>query len=328
MLFWKCLGEKLTQSQIAEIRQDITKIDQHRNSKNGFGNASFAYLNMHPCSKDEAPTTKIEEESIYLARNTAHKVNLDLLENDPHLCAVLLGMTHVDGMVSWDSVKYARNPRPKPKTMTAQSLTKVHFDVYGGKDAISEGERCQVLVVREEKIKLGYVPFTHDPTLQKLIEDYLGNPGFFSRRGFIGISDEHLIKIFEKFWIAPPTNSMVMWRPTVVHFEAEATDPQPQLNGLCKFASFKNLGNQTRWRFVVGTHLPQNLSRDSLVGIGQAFRARNYPWILRKSQQGNQGLPKYQERKINTVEKASGTFGCGKTAFHYRLGFKRCGPNL
>lgn len=288
-------GEKFTEAQLEEIRQDITKLDQYRNSKNGFGNSSFGYLSKHFTKKEETPTTKIGDETIYLAHNSVHsQVNLQLLLENPHLCAILLAMTHIDGMVSWDSAKYAKNPRPKPKTMTAQDLTKVHFDVYGGKDAISEGERCQVLVVREGKIKLGYVPFTHDKELQQLIEKYLEKPGFFSKRGFIGISDEHLIKIFEKFWVAPPTNSMVMWRPTVVHFEAEASEPQPNLSGLCKFVSFKNLGNQERWRFVVGIHKPVGLSANDLTELGRLSEHSIIPDFYFNI---NQGTKVYQNIK-------------------------------
>lgn len=268
--FENMFGEILSEEQKIAIRTDISNMDQYRNSKNGFGNSSFGYLSKQFVKKDLTPKSTLPNgEEIFLAHNACHsKVNLQLLANDPHLAAILLAMTHIDGMVSWDCTKFASNPRPKPKTMTEQDLTKVHFDVYGGEDAVSEGDRYQVLIVREEKIKLGYVPHSHDPTIQKLIATYLGKPNFFSRRGFIGISDKHLIKIFEKEWIAPPTNSMVMWMPTVIHFEAEASEIVEEAE-FHKFVSNLNLGNQTRWRFVVGVHKPQNLSREDLVELAR-----------------------------------------------------------
>lgn len=244
---------------------DINSINQFRSPKFGAGNASFAYLNKQYTDLAKTPTASIAGEEIYLALNTVHSmVNLPLLMENPHTCAVLMALTHPTGMVSWDSAKYANNPKPKPKTMTKQTLTKFHFDMYGNTGA---GDRQQAIIVREDDVKLGYLPYSNRPEVQLLIAQALGKNDLYERDGFIGTDEPHLTKVLEKHLIAPKTNSLVIWKEKVIH--AEATFNEANSYGYCTFSSRSDQPNSPRYRFVVGLHKPINLTTTDLTELAR-----------------------------------------------------------
>lgn len=252
-----------TYEQLVKIdRNDISSINQFRSPKFGAGNASFAYLNKQYTELDKTPTSVIGGEKVYFALNTVHsKVNLPLLLENTHTTAVLLALTHRDGMISWDSAKYANNPKPTPVGMTKQELTKFHFDKYSKGDS----SRVQAILVSEQDVKLGYVPYTHRPDVQRLIAKALGKPNLYNLNGFIGCDVPVLTKVLEKHLIAPDTNSLVIWTETVIH--AEASFGKPNSFGYCEFVSRKDQPNTDRFRFVVGSHIPSQLSTEDLTKL-------------------------------------------------------------
>jgi hypothetical protein len=257
----------IPKDQLEKISLDnINSINQFRVPKFGSGNASFAYLNKQYTELEKTPTAIIGGEKIYMAINAVHsRVNLPLLLDNPHTTAVLMALTHIYGMVSWDSAKYASNPYPKPKDMTKQELTKFHFDLYGGNRL--GGQRIQAIIVHEGVVKLGYVPYTHRPEVQHLISRILKKTNLYSQNGFISTNESYLTKVLEKYVIAPDTNTLVTWKETVIH--AEATFGTVNESGYCKFVSRKDQPNSDRYRFVVGVHQPVGLDQSDIRELGR-----------------------------------------------------------
>ena len=264
----------LTDDQLAQVDiDDVNSINQFRSPKFGAGNASFAYLNKQYTELSGTFNTLIDGDNTYLALNSVHSmVNLPLLTENPHTAAVLMACTHPKGMISWDSAKYASNPKPKPKDMTKQDLTKFHFDKYGGGGI---GQRVQVIIVHEGAVKLGYVPFTHRSDVQALIRKSLSKPKLYDREGFIGTNEPYLTAVLQDFMVAPDTNSMVIWSETVIHAEAQFNTPNPL--GYCTFKSRKDVANSERFRFVVGMHQPVGLSDAALVKLASLCEGNLIP---------------------------------------------------
>jgi hypothetical protein len=242
-------------------------LNPYRNPANGFGNVSFSYFFKQPCSKDDTLHTTIGSDKTYLTENYGYQVNLKLLEDNSHTYAVLLALTHpTDGMVSWDSFKLANNPKPKPKTMTKQTLTKCHFDAYGGGVDKDVTERFQAIISFEDKIKLGYVPDSINPKIKALITKISKNNSLYQQDGFKSFTDQKLLDVFNKYIIAPPTGALVLWKSGIIHYEAEF---KGQSDSLYNYASSTNLPNQKRIRCIVGLHKPQNLSQDELTELAR-----------------------------------------------------------
>lgn len=250
-------------------------LNPYRNPANGFGNASFSYFFKQPCSKDDTLHTNIGNEKIYLTENSGYQVNLKLLEDNPHTTAVLLAMTHPEGgMVSWDSFKLANNPKPKPKTMTKQTLTKCHFDAYGGGVNRDVMERYQAIVSIEDRIKLGYVPDSTHPDIKSLLIAISKNKSLYDQDGFKSYWDDRVIEIFNKYIIAPPSGSLVLWKSGIIHYEAEF---KRSSNDLYQFASMKNLPDQKRIRCIVGLHKPINMTQSELIEYARLAEAGLIP---------------------------------------------------
>lgn len=240
-------------------------LNDKRNPANGFGNASFSYFYKQPCSKDDTLSTDIGGDLTYLTENFGYQINLKLLEDNPHTASVLLSLTHPSGgMVSWDSFKLANNPKPKPKSMTKQTLTECHFDAYGGgiNDDQNDGtDRYQAIISIEDKIKLGYVPDSINSKVKELLVKLTGKKNLYRKSGFKAIRDEKILRIFDRYIVAPPSGSLVLWRSGIIHYEAEFRRDD---GDLFSFRSHQNLPNQKRIRCIVGTHRPQNLTQNEL----------------------------------------------------------------
>jgi hypothetical protein len=241
-------------------------LNEYRNPAHGFGNASFGYFFKQLCSKADTIETELNGDQIYLTENYGYQVNLKLLEDNPHTASVLLALTHpVGGMVSWDSFKLANNPKPKPKTMTKQTLTKCHFDAYGGGVNCDMTERFQAIVSIEDRIKLGYIPDSTHPDIKALIMLITKKKSLYDRDGFKSFSDPELLKVFSKYIIAPPSGALVLWKSGIIHYEAEF-----QKSGeIYRYRSSDNLSNQKRIRCIVGLHKPQNLTRTELIELAR-----------------------------------------------------------
>ena len=257
-----------------DVKKDIfADLNPHRNSTNHFANASFSYFFLQParlgdpCSVDDYDTESGTDErgllaNVYFTQNTGYQVNLALLEDNPHTAAILFGLTHPEGgMVSWDSFKLANNPRPRPKTMTKQTLTKCHFDAYGDNDKVVEAvQRIQAMISIEDRIKLGYVPDSTNPEIKQLLLEITQKPNLYKTAGFKTFADKQLIDVFNKYIVAPPSGSLVLWKSGIIHYEAEFT---PR-NDICRFKSLTDLPNQKRIRCPVGTHLVYKLPQSEV----------------------------------------------------------------
>lgn len=228
-----------------------------RCSKNGFGNASFGYINKQFTAKKDTPQIALGEDRLFVALNSVwSRVNLALLDHadNVHTTAVLLGLTHVNGVVSCDSAKYASSPSPKPKSMTKQTLTVPHVDVYSG-----GVERCQAMVVDEEGcVKLGWVPMSH----HEKVRVALGGGALLSEDGYVSIGEQYHDDL-SRGWLAASRRTLVVWRSGVVHYEASS---KPLLY-MHAFSSARDTPNSARLRCVVGVHRPIGLTREELCKV-------------------------------------------------------------
>ena len=228
-----------------------------RNSKNGFGNASFGFVNKQFTARNVTPTTLICGEQVFMAHNCVWtRVNLPLLETNLHTTALLLAVTHFNGQVSIESAKYASNPSPKPSGMTPQKLTQPHVDIYAGGI-----ERFQALIVDEAAVKLGFVVGSH--TLAKEI-GAAAKINLETASGYVGLDGDELKDAFSAGWLAPPPRSLVIWKSGVVHFEATS---KPGKDQPFVFDSWADQKDSPRFRVAVGTHMPMKMEREDLIKV-------------------------------------------------------------
>lgn len=255
-----------------DIRKRLNKGDldcfqQYRNSSSGQGNASFGYYYKQFLPTEDYPKMMVEGEEISFDHNSVYgNVNLPLLmhSDNIHSLAIMLSLTHVHGAISWDSVKYSTNPRPKPKTMTKQTITPMHIDHYG-----NELERYQAIDNDDQQIKLFFVPGSHSKEVHKLLEEISGK-NIFESHGYKqikGISNE-LNDILWRYAIAPPPRGRIIWKSGTIHFEGVAKNkPEPSGNpfeGCYRCQGIQEVPNARRFRFVIGPHQPLNLSQKSM----------------------------------------------------------------
>jgi hypothetical protein len=255
----KMIGEGHSLEEHNLWKQDLMEINKFRNPKSGLGNSSFGYFFKQPY--EDTLTTTISNETLYVTQNYGYQVNLNLLLDNKHTTAVLLALTHPKGgMVSWDSFKLANNPKPKPAKMTKQTLTACHIDMYN-----DDADRYQAIISIEEKIKLGFVPDSINENVKKQICSILNKKNFYSN-GFKSISDKKLIDVFNKYVIAPPSGSLILWKSGTIHYEAEFEN---NYDTLCKYISSKNLFDELRVRCVVGLHKIVNLDNNEIIELAR-----------------------------------------------------------
>jgi hypothetical protein len=240
---------------------DLFAANPMRNSKNGFGNSSFAYVYKQFTAPNLTPSAEIGGERVLFSHlPVQHKVLMRLMcEGAPRRTAILLALssTPEKTMMSWDSVKVAGGR--KTTTMTAQERTIEHIDEYGAK----YGDRTRRIQVNinddQDSAKLCFVPFTRDTEVRLLICALLEKPDFFAQHGFkriAGDKADDLIRVLDEFAVAPPPLAMVLWASGIVHYEASTSPPTRQGDVLPCFSSRKLRASDRRLRFVVGTHTP------------------------------------------------------------------------
>ena len=279
----------------------LSAFNEFRNSANGCGNAGFAYFFKQFPEKQHYPTLKIGGKTVYFDINPFYnKVNVELLchPDNLHSTFLLLALTHVQGFVSWDSVKYTNLPKPKPKTMTKSGMTEMHIDHYR-----DNTERYQAIDNNDGLIKLFFVPGSSDPRVQSIIAKLARNPNFYSQYGFKSVHNisPALREVFIKHAVAPPKRSRIIWKSGVVHFEGRAKPAllnHPVFPGCCPCQSVSEEPNQTRLRFLVGTQLGPNLSTDALLQLAIAANRGLCPAIYNNI---NDSTPV----GLNTVNKKS-----------------------
>lgn len=240
---------------------DLYAANPMRNSKNNFGNASFAYLYKQYTEPAQTPSAIIGTERVYFAHlPIQHKVLMRLMcDGVPRRTAILLALssTPEKTMISWDSVKVAGGP--SSSKMTSQERTVEHIDEYGARYG-DRTHRIQAIINDDQdSAKLCFVPFTHDAQVRELICALLEKPDFFAQHGFKRISGENshdLIEVLDEFAVAPPPLAMVLWETGVVHYEASTQPATRSGDVLPCFQSRKLRASDRRLRFVVGTHTP------------------------------------------------------------------------
>lgn len=250
---------------------NIQCFQQFRNSKNGQGNASFGYYYKQYLKDEDYPKYKIGKDEIKFDHNPVHaKVNLELLchPDNRHSLAILLGITHLQGIISWDSVKFATNPRPKPKTMTKQQLTPMHIDHYS-----NEISRYQAIDnVDSGNIKLFFIPGSNRIEFRDLLCK-IANQKIFDCYGYKQVGfNEKLKELLCKFAIAPPPMARIIWKSGTVHFEGNSNlaskfrDNSP-FAGCYSCLNLNDVPNCQRFRFVIGNHLPTQLEQSDLMKL-------------------------------------------------------------
>lgn len=239
------------------------ELNQHRNVTHGFGNSSFSYFFKHPPT--EYAVTNICGDETYFDLNSVYSdVNLELLshEDNRHITALILAFGGPGCMISWDSVKQASNPRPKPKSMTRQILTAPHIDIYG-----AELKRQQMIINADTgPTKLFFVPGSHRSEVKELISKILRKPSMYDSNGFISINDSELLSVLKKFAVAASPYSFVTWNSGIVHFEGRAAADKTY-RGVYPFEDFTDTPNCERLRFIVGTQCPMELDRKALIKL-------------------------------------------------------------
>jgi hypothetical protein len=242
-------------------KKALDNINQYRNAGNGFGNVSFGYffkqapekykiINIIPGDTRETPGIAFDINSIYSGVN----IQLLLHPDNRHTTALLLGLGNINGQVSPDSVKYATNPKPKPKSMTKQAHTLPHMDIYS-----DELNRIQAIINADSgNTKLFHVPGSNDPRVKELICKIIGkNSNCF---GFVSIITENkeLEGVLTRYAIAAPYGALTAWKSGVIHFEGIIDEHcLNYLGGNSSYYTCKKIGanfNQQRLRFIVGTH--------------------------------------------------------------------------
>jgi hypothetical protein len=258
-------GHKIPKNILPKIKKNFSNFDCFRNVKTGFGTAGFGYLFAQPRSKDDSPKIKIDKDELLMTENTGYQVNLNLLEKNKHTMAVLFALTHPDNsMISFDSVKYSENPKKRPDTMIKQYLTPCHFDAYGVQNEKNYGtDRIQAIISFEDNIKLGYVPDSIDSRVKDLIVEATNKHDLYQSSGFKTIKDQLLIDVLNKYIVAPPSNSLVIWKSGIFHYEAEFSE-KDEIQNYHKYKSLKHLKDNLRMRCIVGTHKPVGLSQTYL----------------------------------------------------------------
>ena len=243
---WKYNG--LSADDITALQKgELHHFNKYRNSKGACGNAGFGFLFKSFLPDDQYPTALVGEHSVKFDFNMFHKVLLDLLchPDNRKLGKALLDITHKDGMVAWDSVKIATNPRTfrgcKVKGLVEQALTPPHIDIYSG-------ERFQAIVNNDAVTKLCFVPGSNTLCLS-------------SGKGYQALGQKD---IYLKYGLAPPARSIVIWTSGVVHFEAETV----QQGSMFQSVSYTNHTNQQRERYVVSVHKPK-LSQPQLTFLAR-----------------------------------------------------------
>lgn len=269
-------GEHITSEDKEKIKKDIYNLNPYRNTKNGFGNASFSYFFKQPANKSSTPFINMNNEQVYFTHNYSYRVNINLLESNKHLSSTLMALTHpIGGMVSYDSFKVANYPTPKPKEMTKQLLTKPHIDIYN-RDNI---DRYQSLFLLESNVKLGFVPFTSTKSIKNMIGE------LYDSEGFKIINDIKLMEIMDKYVIAAPTNSVIIWNSGIIHYEASFTNKS---SGLQKLTSREITKNSPLIRCCIGTH-KHTFSNMEILKLAYCAHNGVMPEVYHNYNKGNVG---------------------------------------
>jgi hypothetical protein len=274
--------------------------EKFRNSTNGHGNASFAYYYKQPLSEENYPAMQLQGEQVTFDHNSVYsQVNLELLSHpdNKHATLLLMALTHLHGFVSWDSLKYASNPSPKPKEMTKQTLTRMHIDHYS-----EENQRFQAIDNNDGLVKLFFVPGTDSIQVRTLISQIAENPSLFTRFGHKLIHDfsADLRNLFIRYSIAPPPFARVIWKSGIIHFEGCAKKPAFASGPYNKCFACKDLSdlkNENRIRFVIGTQIAVRLSQESLMRLAIAAERGLLPAMYGSANSKNCLHPNIVNRK-------------------------------
>lgn len=260
------LPDHVVHQLLFEENTDLSILEPYRNSKMGIGNVAFGYWGKH--IPPEYVYNTIEGQSVALDLDYMYSyVNLPLLthEDNTHTAVVLLALSPEDSMVSQDSVKEARDPCPKPSSMTEQSYTPPHIDWYHD----PELDRRQAIINGDEHdAKLFYVPGSQSNRARLFISQILEGDKLYDKTGYHSISDPYLLEVLYKHAWAPPQGALTIWKPGVWHFEGRGRATPDPKTGLFPLLDRHRCRNQRRLRFVVGTHRPTGLSLDSRAHLG------------------------------------------------------------
>jgi hypothetical protein len=270
----------------------VATLSSFWNSSKGFGNSNFKFVYLQFLKDD--PKFEIDgiDKEIEFNYNPIHRLNLRLLWYYPDLWNLFKSLyPDTNPMVSWDSQKVRFQDTGKINKIgvtklkpTKADMTKRHHDIYtyGGKDM----DRIQSMIIMQDKeaIALGYVLFSNNNKIRKLIANYFGKENL----NFGTVEDPELNKIIDKYWRAP-LHGFVIWNQPTIHYEG-----LPINDGfLRKFGGMKETPESLRsfsFRAVIGTHTPIELSQQALREICFLSEQGWLPEIY-KNKHNNDGTP-------------------------------------
>ena len=260
--------------------KNLDLFQKRRSVSSGMAGFNSGFVFQHPAAKEEQPQMRVDlasgvSENVYMTQLPNHRVNVQLLAEMPDVAEFMIklfgGSLEPGGNVpvcGWDSVKIIRKTNPN-------DITQPHCDTY-------DIDRLQAVWNADEDLKLMFVPGSHTDEFKRLMNraiktfnaktmfkqhKYFANgkkPGFNPVPFIIPI-----ITLIRKYAVAPPPNSIVIWRQRVVHME-----------GYCTMGSdgfgrekIKTRPAQTRIRAYIGLNFYGNdIPREARIKLGLASK--------------------------------------------------------
>lgn len=253
--------------------REFAALSGYWNSASGFGNSSFRFVYMQFLKTPIVfPVNNTNVEFTY---NPVHSHNLRVFSKHPELWDILKRMyLSSNPMISWDSQKARffdtgvvnKVGSSKITKATKPGMTPRHNDVYeyGGKEL----DRIQAMLILSSPrrvsspVSLGFVLFSNDMKIRRLIEKYLGK----TSSGFSTVNDVNLNPILDRFWRSIP-NGFIMWNQATIHYEGVSVETpsrkQFSVDRLLSTVQSPQSLREITFRLVIGTHTPVELSEDS-----------------------------------------------------------------
>jgi len=224
------------------------------------GNKTFGYLFAGPEAKaDQHKHTLSSGKQIVFAMCAAFQANLALL---CHASSTLIldlifkvSGHENDSVISQDSCKLHRGV-----------LTPAHVDIYEKKEQVIHRMQAMAFGAGEGNVRLCFLRFSNRPEVRALItkmirKDIFGSTGYQPLPSKTG-ADEFIFSCFRDADCVQygGPRDLVMWEPGVIHLEA--------LLGADGRVVIRNDKSTTTERYIVGTHVPTQLTQRDLLEIG------------------------------------------------------------
>ena len=240
---------------------DIARQDKYWKAGT-IGNKSFGYLFAQPEEKDKSVSVQLSRNlKVYMAMGSGYQANLALVchQTSEEMLDILMKVTgNEHGMISQDSCKIHR-----------ESLTEPHADVYHPNEHKINRSQAIAFGPNEGAVRLCFAVGSHTVDMKKKITNAIDRD-IYKTSGFQKVPADKrkaLYKIIGESVYCGDRYDIVIWKPTIIHFEALKTE---------KGLAFRTDKSTTVERYIIGTQTPVELSQQQLKEI--AFYAQN-GWI-------------------------------------------------